>query len=676
MDEFSPIPKGKQPVERDTLRKATTTTSVTADDSSRLMLSMASTIKELERSKLDLAERLSAAQASRGAAMDAGGGHDTLVGQLKEAQVQHISSLERQIGELEARLAEAAEKAERTGHGRSAAEVGRAVAEAEVGRLTGVTVELERRLLGEIAELERRLEASVKAAEEARRATDSTRLAEQESALQRALANLGEQQEQFLEVRRNSQAEIETLEAKLAEARKQAAARPTVPPKSSGEHDDEMASLTRVALRIKAENQGLKAENEALRAENQTVKQQVKEAESEVTGAELQRLELKGRLGLLEGAHREMGALKEISRTCEAARMALETKLAVAQEEARRLAGKERELEAARQEALMLKGRISELEGQLRVERAAGEELNESVQELVKAQKDMTPRVVRPPPDGTASRTTSTVMTALVQAVLRLEEEAFALGESARAWSHGREESSAAAEILEALHKVEMAARKTESLAGAVGGLGKPVPVPVPVPAAMPAMMMLRPEHGEHLLFGPQELEVMEQLNRGAADSVPWSSRVLKLTTLRQGGQASMALLQHAPALPGDANEGVLRRRNIRSIVDWEGFSPPVYSNDCFAFGRSAVLTEHSKTSPVLVVTKPKSPSSTLRPTLRQTPKPTPRQEASDSVTCPACKKDRRLRTCLDCFPGLNITASGRSMIIISNESALPADTQ
>jgi len=277
MDDLSPIKKTKSASHRtDSLRLDETREM--DEESSMMMASMATTIKDLERSNAELHEMLKKSRAD-----DDGAGQQqqqvNLTDEVKEAHLQHIASLQRQVKELEGRVGEVDAARSVAVEDRTRAEVGLKIEKAEAERMR--------------REMER-LEARIASGAEREKAIEAGRREEQEGYMREMGRKLSEQQVEFNKVveRHNEEVTVlrQQLEAEKTKSLEAAAAVSKVDRKSIEGKHEEIAALQRVCLRLKSENAGLA--------------QKIKGTEEELGRAREEMLSLESRLKLLGESHR------------------------------------------------------------------------------------------------------------------------------------------------------------------------------------------------------------------------------------------------------------------------------------------------------------------------------------------------------------------------------------
>jgi predicted nucleic acid-binding Zn-ribbon protein len=690
MDDLSPIKKGKSASHRtDSLRLDETREM--DEESSMMMASMATTIKDLERSNAELHEMLKKSRAD-----DDGAGQQqqqvNLTDEVKEAHLQHIASLQRQVKELEGRVGEVDAARSVAVEDRTRAEVGLKIEKAEAERMR--------------REMER-LEARIASGAEREKAIEAGRREEQEGHMREMGRKLSEQQVEFNKVveRHNEEVTVlrQQLEAEKTKSLEAAAAVSKVDRKSIEGMHEEITALQRVCLRLKSENAGLA--------------QKIKGTEEELGRTREEMLRLESRLKLLGESHREKGALLEKGRAADEAKRTLEVQLAQAVEEVESLkkAGSDDVAEMGR-----MKGRIAELEGLLEAERAA---LAESMAaKPVVADKDdklsgTTPRVLVE--RGSNAATPRAVVEwkggsgendegVLKRRISELEEmEGRMKGRIAeledvvkrgsaktpRVDAERRNESEPNSAVLEgiagAVKRLEgeatsLAHMMTETISmGKTGGLNleerqQPqrdlvyAPSPRRIKLIVPKQMQM-----DSTVYSTKA-RIPHNLYHGA-------ERDLDEGVLRRRGNAMSSSTLSAVHVPSTSlgiisdaamDDGVLKRRGKATNTIYSNmlaphgiyaspvfsFASPVYSPECFSFGKSPHYDVGNRTSAVFLVKARSSPRQTPRAT--HTPRTVGDPPRVIGFECQYCHHDRRMRGCRQCTPGLNIDVKGENMEI------------
>jgi predicted nucleic acid-binding Zn-ribbon protein len=709
MDDLSPIKKSKPASHRTDSLRLDETRQVD-EESSTMMASMATTIKDLERSNAELHEML----LKKSQADDDGAGQQQqqviLKDEVKEAHLQHIASLQRQVKELEGRLGELDAARSLAVEDRSRTEAGLKIEKAGVERMQ--------------REIER-LELRIASGEERERAIEAGRREEQEGYMREMGRKLSEQQVEFNKVVDRHNEEVALLKQQLIEEKTRsleaAAAVPKVDRKSIEGKQEEVTALQRVCLRLKSENAGLA--------------QKIKGTEGELGRAREEIVSLESRLKLLGESHREKGALLEKGRASDEAKRSLEMQLAQAVEEVRSLkkAGSDDGAEIGR-----MKDRIAELEGLLAAERAALAESMMAAQPVVADKDDKksgttprvlvergsnatTPRAVVERKDGsgevearlkgriseleeTEGRMKDRIAELeetegrMKRRISELEETEGRMkgriaeledlvkrgsAKSSRAFVDGRQEivpsSAALGGIAEAMTRLEGEATSLKQIAETVWR-GKtrgqyleerrqpqtdPVCAPSPrrIRLSQPRLVQMDSNVYStktrifHNVYHEAERDLDEGVLRrrgNAARSTAYSSVLVPNTSLDVGSDAAL-------------DHGVLKRHGKSTtntiyssiLAPYGNYASPVYSPECFSFGKSIHYDVGNRTSAIFLVKARPSPRTTPRATH------TPRSVGTPRVLgfeCQYCHHDRRIGNCRHCMPGLNINAEGENL--------------
>ena len=152
----------------------------------------------------------------------------------------------------------------------------------------------------------------------------------------------------------------------------------------------------------------------------------------------------------------------------------------------------------------------------------------------------------------------------------------------------------------------------------------------------------------------------------------------------RRGNAMSSSALSavHVPStslgIISDAamDDGVLKRRGKATNTIYSNmlaphgiyaspvfsYASPVYSPECFSFGKSPHYDVGNRTSAVFLVKARSSPRQTPRAT--HTPRSVGDPPRVIGFECQYCHHDRRMRGCRQCTPGLNIDVKGENVEI------------